>query len=56
MPILAIDGALLVHDTPTGEGQVSVLVLPMHTAALPAIAAGKAFTVTLAVLKQPFTV
>ena len=55
-PIVAIDGVLLVHDTPTGLGQVAVLVLPMHTPMFPTMAAGKGFTVTFVVLKQPFAV
>lgn len=52
VPIAAIAVLLLPHVPPV-VASVSAAVLPVHTIAGPAIAEGKGFTVTTAVIKQP---
>ena len=51
-PIVAIAVLLLVHVPPAAV-LVSVVVEPIHTSAVPAIEAGKGFTVNEAVRIQP---
>ena len=48
-------GTLLLQ-VPPGEDEVSVVVSPTHTLAVPVIVPGPAFTVTVAVAKQPVAV
>lgn len=50
-PTEAIAGEPLVHEPPPPS--VSAVVAPMHTLSIPAIAAGKGFTVKGVVRAQP---
>ena len=50
-PVVAIVTSLLFQAPPAGA-LVRVVVSPMHTAGLPAMASGGVFTVTVAVVKQ----
>ena len=50
--MIAVAVLPLVHVPPVGV-HASVLVAPIHTLPEPVIALGNAFTVTVAVLKQP---
>jgi hypothetical protein len=47
---------LLLLHAPTPPGLLSVLVSPVHTLAVPVIAAGDPLTTNVAVVKQPATV
>jgi hypothetical protein len=51
-PIVATARALLLHEPPVVV-LLNVVVLPTHTLVVPVIAAGSAFTVTIAVMLQP---
>ena len=51
-PTVAVAVLLLLHVPPV-VGSLSVVVAPMHTTAVPVIAAGSGFTVTVAVFVHP---